>query len=150
MCTARRPGGPAAQGAAAGGGHPVSPPPPARELSSTSTRARPMSGPGREGRRGDQASGRRTGLTEREEGLGGAGVPAAKETVMARIDRFCDTVPRQRARAEKHGPLVLFVTEGPGWPYYARPKQGARGRITATDVRRVRPVSVSSASPSPS
>src|SRR5215472_4434544 len=106
--------------------------------------------PGREGRRGDHTSGRRTGLTDREDGLGGTGDPAAGETVITRIDRFCDTVPRQRARAEQHGPLVLFVSEGPGWPYYARPKQGARGRITATDVRRVRPVSVSSASPSPS
>jgi ribosomal protein S18 acetylase RimI-like enzyme len=77
-------------------------------------------------------------LTDREHGLGGPGVPAADETVIARIDRFCDTVPKQRARAEQYGPLVLFVPEGPGWPYYARPKQGPRGRITVADVRRVR------------
>jgi ribosomal protein S18 acetylase RimI-like enzyme len=77
-------------------------------------------------------------LTDREHGLGGAGVPAARETVIARIDRFCDTAPKQRARAEQHGPLVLFVTEGPGWPYYARPKQRPRDRITVADVRRVR------------
>ena len=77
-------------------------------------------------------------MTDREDGLGGAAVPAAGETVITRIDRFCDTVPRQRARAEQHGPLVLFVTEGPGWPYYARPKQRPRGRITVADVRRVR------------
>jgi len=77
-------------------------------------------------------------LTDRENGQGGAGVPAASETVITRIDRFCDAVPKHRARAEQHGPLVLFVTEGPGWPYYARPKQGPRGRITVADVRRVR------------
>ena len=77
-------------------------------------------------------------MTDREDGLGGAGLPAADETVIARIDRFCDTVPRERARAERHGPLVLFVTEGPGWPYYARPKRGPRGPITVADVRRVR------------
>jgi ribosomal protein S18 acetylase RimI-like enzyme len=77
-------------------------------------------------------------LTDREQGLGGPGVPAANETVIARIDRFCDTVPKQRARAEQYGPLVLFVPEGPGWPYYARPKQGPRGQITVADVRRVR------------
>ena len=77
-------------------------------------------------------------MTDRQDGLGGAGFPAANETVIARIDRFCDTVPRERARAERHDPLVLFVTEGPGWPYYARPKRAPRGRITVADVRRVR------------
>ena len=77
-------------------------------------------------------------MTDREHGLGGPGVPAADETVIARIDRFCDTVPKQRARAEQYGPLVLFVPEGPGWPYYARPRQGPRGRITVADVRGVR------------
>jgi ribosomal protein S18 acetylase RimI-like enzyme len=60
------------------------------------------------------------------------------EAVITRIDAFCDAVPRRRARAEAHGPLVLFVTEGPGWPYYARPRQGPRDRITAADVREVR------------
>jgi len=54
------------------------------------------------------------------------------------IDAFCDAVPRSRARAEEHGPLVLFVTTGPGWPYYARPKLGARPVITTADVRAVR------------
>jgi len=55
-----------------------------------------------------------------------------------RIDAFCDAVPRRRARADEHGPLVLFVPTGPGWPYYARPRRGARPRITAADVRAVR------------
>jgi ribosomal protein S18 acetylase RimI-like enzyme len=60
------------------------------------------------------------------------------DDVITRIDAFCDAVPRRRARAEAHGPLVLFVTEGPGWPYYARPRRGRRGRITPEDVREVR------------
>jgi ribosomal protein S18 acetylase RimI-like enzyme len=55
-----------------------------------------------------------------------------------RIDAFCDAVPRNRARAEEHGPLVLFVPTGPGWPYYARPRLGARAAITTADVRAVR------------
>jgi ribosomal protein S18 acetylase RimI-like enzyme len=55
-----------------------------------------------------------------------------------RIDAFCDAVPRHRARAEEHGPLVLFISTGPGWPYYARPKLGPRRAITAADVREVR------------
>ena len=58
--------------------------------------------------------------------------------VIERIDAFCDAVPRRRARADEHGPLVLFVPTGPGWPYYARPRRGARPRITAADVRAVR------------
>ena len=58
--------------------------------------------------------------------------------VIERIDAFCDTVPRRRARADEHGPLVLFVPTGPGWPYYARPRRGSRPPVTAADVRVVR------------
>jgi ribosomal protein S18 acetylase RimI-like enzyme len=59
------------------------------------------------------------------------------DAVITRIDAFCDAVPRRRARPEAHGPLVLFVTEGPGWPYYARPRLGPRKRITSADVGEV-------------
>ena len=58
--------------------------------------------------------------------------------VIERIDAFCDAVPRRRARADEYGPLVLFVPTGPGWPYYARPRRGARSRITVADVRAIR------------
>ncbi len=58
--------------------------------------------------------------------------------VIERIDAFCDAVPRRRARAYEHGPLVLFVPTGPGWPYYARPRRGPRPPVTAADVRAVR------------
>lgn len=77
-------------------------------------------------------------MTDREGGLRAGGLPASAEEAIARIDGFCDAVPRQRARAEDHDPLVLFVTEGPGWPYYARPKRGPRALITAGHVRAVR------------
>ena len=58
--------------------------------------------------------------------------------VIERIDAFCDAVPRNRARADAFGPLVLFVPTGPGWPYYARPRRGPRPPVTAADVRAVR------------
>jgi len=58
--------------------------------------------------------------------------------VIERIDAFCDAVPRRRARADEHGPLVLFVPTGPGWPYYARPRRDSRPPVTAADVRAIR------------
>jgi len=58
--------------------------------------------------------------------------------VIARIDAFCDAVPRRRARAEEHGPLVLFVPSGPGFPYYARPRRGPTQPVTAADIQAVR------------
>jgi ribosomal protein S18 acetylase RimI-like enzyme len=76
-----------------------------------------------------------------------------QSAAIERIDAFCDAVPRHRARAEEHGPLVLFVPTGPGWPYYARPRRpadpsdvrrapGGAGRpggtVTAGDIRAVR------------
>jgi ribosomal protein S18 acetylase RimI-like enzyme len=77
-------------------------------------------------------------LTDREGENRAGGSPGGTGETIARIDAFCDAVPRQRARAENHDPLVLFVTEGPGWPYYARPKRRPRGTITASHVRAVR------------
>ena len=58
--------------------------------------------------------------------------------VIERIDAFCDAVPRERARAEAIGALVLFVPFGTGFPYYARPRAGQRPAATAADVRAVR------------
>jgi ribosomal protein S18 acetylase RimI-like enzyme len=55
-----------------------------------------------------------------------------------RIDAFCDAVPRCSAQAEEHGPLVLFVPAGPGWPYYARPRRGSGATVTAKGIRAVR------------
>jgi GNAT superfamily N-acetyltransferase len=57
--------------------------------------------------------------------------------VVRRIDAFCDEVPRQWAAARDDGPLRLFVREGRGWPFYARPVPGG-GPVTVADVVRVR------------
>jgi GNAT superfamily N-acetyltransferase len=43
------------------------------------------------------------------------------------IDAYCDAVPRSSARTEEHGDLVVFIREGSGWPFYARPARGRRG-----------------------
>jgi hypothetical protein len=39
----------------------------------------------------------------------------------ALLEKYYDDVPRSGARAEDFGALTLFVREGAGWPYYARP-----------------------------
>ena len=59
------------------------------------------------------------------------------EGLLERIERYYDTVPRAAARPEELPPLVLFVRQGAGWPYYARPLLGARA-FTAAGVRLVR------------
>jgi ribosomal protein S18 acetylase RimI-like enzyme len=58
--------------------------------------------------------------------------------VIGRIDAFCDAAPRNRARAEVFGSLVLFVPVGPGWPYYARPRVDQRLPVAVADIRSVR------------
>jgi ribosomal protein S18 acetylase RimI-like enzyme len=58
--------------------------------------------------------------------------------MIGRIDVFCDTVPRQRARTEAIGSLILFIPVGSGYPYYARPRTGRRPRVSAGDVRAAR------------
>ncbi len=66
--------------------------------------------------------------------------PARPDPVLLEaIERYYDAVPRGSARVEDFGPLSLFVAEGTGWPYYARPALGHQGpAVTADDVRRVR------------
>lgn len=62
----------------------------------------------------------------------------ADPALLAEIERYYDAVPRTVARVEDFGPLSLFVNEGQGWPYYARPALGHTGpATTAEDVRRV-------------
>ncbi|HWO59995.1 MAG TPA: GNAT family N-acetyltransferase [Umezawaea sp.] len=53
------------------------------------------------------------------------------------LESFYDAVPRIDARAESHGALTLFVRDGEGFPYYARPSVDG-GEPTAVDVRLVR------------
>ncbi|MEH1126031.1 GNAT family N-acetyltransferase [Micromonospora sp. CPCC 206061] len=55
-----------------------------------------------------------------------------------RLERFYDAVPRDGAHTEDFGGLVLFVRDGAGWPYYARPRLGATEPPSAADVIAVR------------
>jgi len=57
--------------------------------------------------------------------------------VFVRLERFYDALPRPYARVEDFGGLVLFVREGEGWPYYARPRVGAP-TPSAADITAVR------------
>jgi len=57
--------------------------------------------------------------------------------LLATIEVYYNAVPRTAARVEDLSPFVLFVQQGAGWPYYARPQLGA-GSFTAADVVRVR------------
>lgn len=57
--------------------------------------------------------------------------------MLQRIDRFCDVVPRRRATVADDGPLRLFIRNGSGWPFYARPVPGG-GPVTLADVARMR------------
>ena len=62
--------------------------------------------------------------------------PTVGRSLLRRIDQYLDAVPRTAARAEAVGPFTLFVNDGPGWKYYARPTPGVE-RVTAPDVARV-------------
>jgi ribosomal protein S18 acetylase RimI-like enzyme len=57
--------------------------------------------------------------------------------VFVRLERFYDALPRPYARVEGFGGLVLFVREGEGWPYYARPRIGTL-TPSAADITAVR------------
>lgn len=57
--------------------------------------------------------------------------------MLRHIDGYLDAVPRPVARAETVGSLTLFVNEGPGWRYYARPTPGA-GPVSPDDIRTAR------------
>lgn len=46
--------------------------------------------------------------------------------LLDRLDAYLDAVPRPSTRVEEIGPFTLFVNEGSGWPYYARPRRGVR------------------------
>ncbi|MCX2183279.1 GNAT family N-acetyltransferase [Streptomyces sp. SKN60] len=60
--------------------------------------------------------------------------------MLTRLETYYDSVPRSAARAEEFGPLTLFVREGAGWPYYARPALGQAGarEVPVAAVEKVR------------
>ncbi|MFD2763148.1 GNAT family N-acetyltransferase [Micromonospora eburnea] len=62
----------------------------------------------------------------------------ARAETFGRLERFYDAVPRDGARVEEYGPLVLFVRDGAGWPFYARPRLDATEPPTLADVNAVR------------
>jgi ribosomal protein S18 acetylase RimI-like enzyme len=47
--------------------------------------------------------------------------------LLERINEYLDAAPRTGAQAETIGPFTLFLNEGHGWRYYARPTPGADG-----------------------
>jgi ribosomal protein S18 acetylase RimI-like enzyme len=64
-------------------------------------------------------------------------VATPNSDVFVRLERFYDALPRPYARVEDFGGLVLFIREGEGWPYYARPRIGAE-TPSAADITGVR------------
>ncbi|MEU2541711.1 GNAT family N-acetyltransferase [Streptomyces iakyrus] len=61
-----------------------------------------------------------------------------ERALLDRLEEYYDAIPRHGARVEDHGPLTLFVREGQGWPFYARPARGRSGPLRPTDVQKVR------------
>ncbi|WP_406068375.1 GNAT family N-acetyltransferase [Streptomyces sp. NBC_01020] len=61
-----------------------------------------------------------------------------ERVLLDRLERYYDAVPRHGARVEDFGPLTLFVREGQGWPFYARPARGWSGAVSVAAVDRVR------------
>lgn len=55
------------------------------------------------------------------------------QAALERVEAYLDAVPRSAADAEGVGPFTLFRSRGP-WQYYARPRLGVAGPITAHDV----------------
>jgi ribosomal protein S18 acetylase RimI-like enzyme len=56
--------------------------------------------------------------------------------LLARLESYYDEVPRAGSDVEEHGPFTVFVSRG-GWPYYARPRLGDVGPVSASDVTAV-------------
>ncbi|HEY0816668.1 MAG TPA: GNAT family N-acetyltransferase [Pseudonocardia sp.] len=63
--------------------------------------------------------------------------PRTDGALLTLIDNFCDTLPRRWATVIDDGPLRLFLRDGPGWPFYARPVPGGPA-VRIADVERMR------------
>ena len=63
---------------------------------------------------------------------------SADTDLFQRLEWFYDALPRASARAEDIGGLVLFVREGAGWPFYARPRPDLDGAPSAADITATR------------
>ena len=65
-------------------------------------------------------------------------MPTTDAELLGRIERYYDAAPRVAATTEEVGPFTLFLRSDPrGWPFYARPREGAAAP-SAQDVERVR------------
>lgn len=58
------------------------------------------------------------------------------QELLTRLDRYFDAVPRSVTRTEEIGPFTLFINQGDGWRYYARPRPGETS-FGGDDVRMV-------------
>ena len=58
--------------------------------------------------------------------------------LLDRLEYFYDALPRDVAHTEDFGGLTLFVRDGAGWSFYARPRRGASRPPSAADVTDVR------------
>ncbi len=58
--------------------------------------------------------------------------------LLHQLETFYDALPRFSARAEEFGGLVLFVREGAGWPFYARPRVDGGAAASAADIMAAR------------
>jgi ribosomal protein S18 acetylase RimI-like enzyme len=58
--------------------------------------------------------------------------------VLPVLETYYDAAPRAHARTEEVGPFTLFLKQGEGWDYYARPRLGFAGEVTQADVDAVR------------
>lgn len=68
-----------------------------------------------------------------------ASVTTLARDLFQRLEQFYDAVPRDAARAEQIGSLVLFVRDRPGgFPFYARPLIGAPDSPSPADMAAVR------------
>ena len=90
--------------------------------------------PGRGGRAGRGGRGRGTRVVppdrrHQDEGVTSPGL-------LADLERYYDTAPRAACDTEELGPLTLFLPRS-GFPYYARPRLGLAGEVTAADVTAV-------------
>ena len=56
--------------------------------------------------------------------------------LLADLERYYDTAPRAACDTEELGSLTLFLPRS-GFPYYARPRLGLAGEVTAADVTAV-------------
>jgi GNAT superfamily N-acetyltransferase len=59
------------------------------------------------------------------------------DALLRRIDAYLDAAPRSACRPVEVGPFTIFLNDGPGWRYYARPTGGVAS-VSRHDVEALR------------